>query len=361
MSTVVQVVQHMRPGGIETMALDLSAFSKKYEKTIIISLEGSRESSIKSWPRLKGIADNIIFLDKKPGLQPSLIFHLTRLFKQLKVDTVHSHHIGPLLYAGIAARLAGSKCLIHTEHDAWHLNNPRRRRLQQFIIKLTRPTLVADAEIVAAKMKHYLKINNIHIIHNGIDTERFIPGDQTQARYNLGLPQNVQLIGCSGRLEKVKGQKTLIYALTKLPETVHLSLAGIGSTETELRRIINVYNLSRRVHFLGRIDDMPEFYRALDVFCLPSLNEGYPLSPLEAQSCDIPTVVTNVGGSSETLCPHNGKLIPANNPQAMADTLLRMLQLKLEKTHTSSRSFVQKRGDVRQMAHAYSLLKPVAC
>ncbi len=353
MSTIAQIVQHLRPGGIETMALDLMAFCEKNDKTIIISLEGDKKSAINNWPRLQKIAEKIIFLDKEPGLKPLLILNLIKIFKKYNVDTVHTHHIGPLVYAGIATRLCKIKHLIHTEHDAWHLNDLWRRSLQRGIIYLTQPLLVADAKTVADKIQFFLKLNNVHIINNGIDTERFTPGDKKSSRKNLGLPLNVKLIGCSGRLEKVKGQKDLINALTQLPETIHLALAGTGSIEVELRHMANQLNLNKRVHFLGRIDEMPIFYRCLDVFCLPSLNEGYPLSPLEAQACGIPTVVTDVGGAKETLCPVSGKLVPANNIQIMVSTLEKMLYFKLKNSNKNPRNFVQAHGDVRHMSRAY--------
>lgn len=353
MNTVIQVVQHLRPGGIETMVLDLLSFCEQGNRTFIVSLEGTKHSAINHWPKLQPVADKLVFLGKKPGLAPSLILSMSKLFKRLEADVVHTHHIGPLLYAGVAARLAGVRQLIHTEHDAWHLDDPRRRILERVAIRLARPRLVADAETVAGNMRKHLKTARIQVIPNGIDTQRFIPGDQAQARQRLGLPQGVLLIGCSGRLEKVKGQRVLIDALTRLPEHIHLTLAGTGSNETQLRRQAEAFRLGKRVHFLGRIDEMPTFYHALDVFCLPSLNEGLPLSPLEAQACNIRTLVTDVGGSRETLCPHSGQLVPGGDASAMASTLDRMLRKPLAIT---PREFVQQRHDVRRMASAYTSL-----
>ena len=355
MTTVVQVVQHMRPGGIETMALDFINFCEENEKTVIISLEGDIKSAIQHWPRLKPVSDKLIFLDKKPGLKLSLIYQLSRLLKNMEANVVHTHHIGPLLYAGIAARLSGVKHLIHTEHDAWHLNNPRRCKLQRWTIRLTRPQLIADANSVATSVKKKLRLNKkVNVIHNGIDTKRFIPGKQSVARQQLGLPQNVQIIGCSGRLEKVKGQKNLILSLSQLPDTVHLALAGEGSLETELRHLTKSLRLDNRVHFLGRIDEMPTFYQTLDIFCLPSLNEGLPLSPLEAQSCGIITAVTDVGGSAETLCPDSGRLIPVENISAMSSIIHNTLR---HPSKTDPRYFVQQHRDVRLMARNYTAIR----
>lgn len=354
MTTVVQVVQHLRPGGIETMSLDLTSFGSHGDNTLIISLEGCRESAINAWPRLAPYADRLIFLGKKPGVKPGLILELNKLFRKLKTDIVHTHHIGPLLYAGLAARLAGVKKLIHTEHDAWHLDDQRRRSLQRNVIRLAHPLLIADAEAVASNMKKHLGKKEIKVIRNGIDSDYFRPGDKYIARQRLDLPPRVRLVGCSGRLELVKGQHILIDALSRLPEDVHIALAGSGSEEANLRRQAAALMLDKRVHFLGRIDQMPTFYQALDLFCQPSLNEGLPLSPLEAQACGIPAVVTNVGGSCEALCPESGELIPRDDEEAMADAIYRML---LGPPKGSPRAFVKQHGDVRLMAEAYAALR----
>ncbi len=357
MKTIIQVVQHLRPGGIETMVLDLAAFSAENEQTFIVSLEGDSETAIAAWPRLRPFAEKIIFLEKRLGWQPALVFKVRRLLKRLNADVVHTHHIGPLIYAGIAARFSRQPpCLIHTEHDAWHLNDPRRRYLQRNIIRLVKPTLVADAQTVADAMQNKLRTQNTHIIHNGIDTERFKPGNQHNARQKLGIPQHVPLVGCSGRLEEVKGQAILLDAIAKMPSNTHLALAGIGSTEIPLRQKASRLGLSDRVHFLGRLDDMPTFYQALDVFCLPSFNEGFPLSPLEAQACSIISVVTDVGGAGETLCVNSGRLIEPANAGLMAETLVDVLNHSKTDRYSSPRHFVKHHADVRQMAKSYAQL-----
>lgn len=359
MNTVIQVVQHLRPGGIETLALDLGCFTEADEKVIIVSLEGDIETALAQWPRLKPFRKQLIFLNKQPGLKPALVTKLTGIIKKTTAQAVHTHHIGPLLYAGLAARLAGVKHLIHTEHDAWHLTVYKRRLLQRWAIRLLRPVLIADAQTVANNMRTQLQTRQpITVIRNGIDSEHFIPGDKLLARTHFKLPEDVQIIGCSGRMEKVKGQALLIKALHNLPLTVHVALAGSGSIEADLRQLAAQLGLAERVHFLGHIDDMPCFYQALDLFCLPSLNEGLPLSPLEAQACNIATLVTDVGGAKETLCPKSGEFIPANDAEIMAQTLLRMIR---NPSNNKPRAYVQRHGDVRLMARAYAnLRRPLA-
>lgn len=351
---IIQVVQHLRPGGIETLSLDLASFSAADEQVFIVSLEGDLESALLQWPRLTPYKDQLIFMNKQPGVSTAIVSELITLFKQLDADTVHSHHIGPLLYAGLAARLAGIRHFIHTEHDAWHLSNFKRRAIQKCALTCLQPKLVADAETVAANMHNYLgESTRINVINNGIDTQYFIPGDKVSARQALGLPSGVTLIGCGGRLETVKGQQILIQAMQHLPQ-FHLALAGIGTLEQELRDLTVELGLTDRVHFLGRIDDMPTFYQALDLFCLPSLNEGFPLSPLEAQACNIEAIVTDVGGAKETLCPNTGALVPANNVKQLAMALFDTFN---KNTVVLPREYITAHNDVRVMTKAYASLR----
>lgn len=356
----VQVVQNLSPGGIETMALDLKRFSSKPEQTLLVSLEGSTQSLVKKWPRLKPLANNIIGLEKPPGVSIKTLWRLRQLLRDFKPDVVHTHHIGPLLYGGAAARLAGCKTLIHTEHDAWHLNSPRRRMVQANALRVLRPYLVADAQVVADEVNRHLGIKPTLVIKNGIDTERFRPGDRTRARLSMGLPQEATLVGCAARLIAIKGHEILLKAMRELPQEVHLVLAGDGELSDALRRQSQDLGLAERVHWLGNVEDMPNFYAALDVACLPSFQEGFPLSLLEAQACGVPVVASDTGGVHETLCPNNSRLVASGKPSALAQELMTVIrQNRGDRRHSVAwgvRDFVTRNNDVRDMAQKYHAL-----
>lgn len=356
MNIWIQVVQHLQPGGIETMALDLQRMEERGERGIIVSLEGDKEQALKAWPRLRPYANRLMFLNKKPGWRISTILKLAKLFRKWAVPVVHTHHIGPLIYGGIAARLAGVPVVIHTEHDAWHLRQFRRRFLQQRIIDWVNPLLVADADLVAGELRRSMRLDQhqVQVIKNGIDTHYFSPGNAQAARHELGLPKDVRIIGCAGRLELEKGQSTLLDALAYLPSDCHLALAGKGNEYHNLQRQAELLGISERVHFLGCLDDMPNFYRALDVFCLPSLFEGLSLVLLEAQACQIPTVATNVGASSEALCPRSGSLVEPGSAFGLAQALEKTLD---NKRSFCPRQFVKQVGDLRTTAKNYSALR----
>lgn len=351
--TSAQIVQHLQPGGIEALALTLM---EQQQDSIIISLEGAPQQAITQWPRLAPFRDRIFFLGKPDGFSIGTIKQLKELLRSHKVSAIHTHHIGPFLYGGIAAALNGIKKHVHTEHDGWHLQNAKHSSIQRCLNVLLQPTLVADAKQVAHAIKTSTGAKS-QIIYNGIDTEKFRPCENEISKYTLrlhwGLENTPYLLGSAGRLETVKGHEYLIRALQHLPDTISLALAGSGSCEHALKKLATSLNLQHRVHFLGHIDNTENFYRMLDAFCLPSLNEGFPLAPLEAQACNIPSIVTAVGGAGETLCPLSGIAVEPANPLALADAILK--QSKTPK-HASPRPFICQHFSIDAMTNAYQQL-----
>ncbi|EGU43280.1 putative glycosyl transferase [Vibrio ichthyoenteri ATCC 700023] len=349
----VHVVQHLAPGGIETLVLEMLRLANERHRVLVISLEGNLPRAIQQWPKLASFKGNLIFLNKPSGFHFSAIIRLARLLKFLKPDVLHTHHIGPLLYGGAACKLTSVPCHIHTEHDIWHLSNRNNERLQRMALAIAKPRLVADAEMVSSQLSRRFKYADITVIKNGIDCRRFKPASQSLARQQFGLPLSGTIIGCAGRLEHVKGQDVLIKALAMLPSNFSVAIAGDGSQSDSLKKLAKHLNVSNRIHWLGLVDDMPRFYQSLDLFCLPSRHEGFPLSTLEAQSCDIVTVASHVGAVEETICPCSGQLFQAEQPHALTAKIYSALaQMK----PLSPRQFVLKNNDIESMVAAYQRL-----
>jgi glycosyltransferase involved in cell wall biosynthesis len=347
---IVHVVQHLKPGGIESLALEFQRAAQPFYDVHIISLE---KHNVKCyWSNINGFKEFIHTLNKKPGWQVNIFSQLIELFKTINPMYVHTHHIGPLVYGGIAARLAGVKNIIHTEHDAWHLADIKARLLQKLVITLVRPIYVADAKFVAQQVNRLMPPLSPIVITNGIDINKFKPSEinKQQLLKHAKLPTDLRFIGCAARLETVKGHDVLIKALHNLPRDIALLLAGTGSLEQELKALVLKLNLQQRVFFLGHVDDMTTFYPLLDVFCLSSNNEGLPLSPLEAQSCGVPVVLTDVGGCKEAVCSETGIIVEPNNPILLSQALLRSLS---QKTNHSPREFVEKKRSINNMINKY--------
>lgn len=350
MNDIIHIVQHLKPGGIESLVLSMTDYLSRNYATHIISLEGTAEEAMVHWPKLYHYHDRITFLNKKEGWDLCALKKMLAVFQKRAPLAIHTHHVGPLIYAGFAARLAGIARHIHTEHDAWHLQSKKRRILQKTALTAAKPVIVADAVTVAKNIKRFIPSAEPLTILNGIDTEKFCMGDPNAARKSVELEPGPKWIGAAGRLEKVKGHDVLVQAMSKIGQDVRLAIAGQGSEQQRLVELVDSLGLHERVTFLGHVDDMKTFYQALDVFCLPSRNEGMPLAPLEAQACGIPVVATDVGGTREAVCKGSGLLVKPENP----DQLSRALENVLNRSAASDcRDFVLQNASFETMINEY--------
>nr|WP_294508858.1 glycosyltransferase [uncultured Rhodopila sp.] len=351
---IVHVVQHLRPGGLEVMALELARAQARIQPTLVVSLDGDLETTLESWPRLQAQRDQLIFMGKGPGVDFTLPWRLRAYFRRIGAIGVHTHHVGPLLYAGPAARLAGVPHRVHTEHDAWHLQDAKRRRIVRFALAAADPILIADAPHVADAVARALSRPPPRVILNGVDTERFSPGDRIAARRGLGLPEHGKIIGIAARLEHVKGVDLAIAALAAVPDAL-LVIAGGGSERENLLSLAASLGLAERVRLLGHVDDTVRLYRAVDVLCLPSRDEGLPLALLEAQSTGTPVVAMRVGGVPAGVDPVTGVLVDPQEPGALARAL-RNAPGEVMDPGRSPRAFVERTASLDAMASAYTAL-----
>jgi glycosyltransferase involved in cell wall biosynthesis len=318
----VQVVQRLCRGGIESKILNLQRFCNEPRSSYIIVLEGERELILTSQPELRAISDRLVFINKYPGFNWSIVCMLTNIFNQLQPDVVHTHQLEPLLYGGIGAKRARVKTIVHTEHNVGHLTQFKTRNLQRILLKMVDPIVVADSYQIVNDLFSRINFCQSEMIYSGIDTEHFKPGNRLMAKRQFNVPEDVVLIGCTAQLSASNDHFTLLHAMLHMPTHVHLVVAGLGELELSLKAFKWDKNLSHRVHFLGQIRDMSAFYRCLDVFCVPSTNRGVPVSALEAQATGIPVVASDRCGVKEAMCPDSGRLFSTGNATDLAYQLM---------------------------------------
>lgn len=348
---IAHVIQHLKPGGIETLVIEMLKLKSQFD-VHIIALEGTTDVAIEKFPQLWEYQNNIHCLNKSEGVQWQTAAALRTLLRQVGACSCISHHIGPLLYVSMA-KIGLNLAHVHVEHDAWHLNDPKHERLQHWCLRMSQPSVVADAQCVADIIENKFDFVRPHVIHNGVDTDRFAPGSMLEARTKLQLPHGKRLIGCAARLEPVKRIEKLIDALLDLPEDVELVIAGEGSQRVPLMRHVQKLNLTSRVHFTGFLTELEYFYRALDLFCLVSSHEGFPLSVLEAQACGTPVVVNNVGGCRETVCHKTGLLLITDTQEQLSNSI----KLQLLRTYkVSPREFIETNYSIQSMNSKYEYL-----
>jgi glycosyltransferase involved in cell wall biosynthesis len=167
---------------------------------------------------------------------------------------------------------------------------------------------------------------NVHIVHRGVDPQRFQRGSQAAARAHLGLPSNVPALLWVGHMVPVKGLDVLISAcaLARARADFRLYLIGSGPLRQDLVEQTAALGLTDRVNFVGYVahDRLGDWYRAADMTVLPSHSEGVPNVLLESIASGTPFVASRVGGVPEIADPLLDRLVAPGNPTALADALV---------------------------------------
>lgn len=347
----IHVVQKMAPGGIELLVRDLA--EQIPGPNLVFSLEGSARRVMDNWPSLWLLDADVKTFSKGPGVNFELIRTMAKKLRDLKPKAVVTHHIGPLLYGGLAARLARVPVIAHVEHDTWHYELPRHRLLTRLACMTVRPQVIGVSRPAAKVIAKVSGRADVKVITNGVDLERFTPRDMAKSRAGWKLPQDVPIIGAVGRHEEVKGFDILLEAMAAVPSDAVLVMAGAGSKTSELEAQARKLGIANRVKFLGFQTNVATLFPAFDVFCLPSRAEGLPLTLLEAQACGVRSVATDVGAVSEALCPASGLLVPSEDPGALAQTLSKALANPAEQ---SPRQYVARKFSWKDTLNAYKNL-----
>ncbi len=158
-------------------------------------------------------------------------------------------------------------------------------------------------------------------LRNGVDLQRFAPGDRQAARAALGLTHFTLL--SVGLLDVRKGHDLVIKALLRLPD-VRLLIAGTGPEKRALETLAQSIGVQDRVTFLGGVPqvELSAYYNAADALVLASSREGWANVLLESMACGTPVVASNVWGTPEVVAaPEAGRLMDARTPEALASAV----------------------------------------
>jgi glycosyltransferase involved in cell wall biosynthesis len=163
-----------------------------------------------------------------------------------------------------------------------------------------------------------------------VDTQRFQPGSQVEARHRLGLPAEGLFLIWVGRMVPVKGLDVLLRACVQLKArglAFRLFLVGDGPLRARLQTETRRLNLSDVVTFAGLCGhpQLSDWYRSADLTLLPSRSEGLPNVLRESVACGTPFVASRVGGIEEIADEALDRLVPPENPAALAEGIFQAL------------------------------------
>jgi L-malate glycosyltransferase len=183
--------------------------------------------------------------------------------------------------------------------------------------------VIAISNSCAEELRLFYEIKNPEIIRNAVDSTFFIPLNHKDI--------NNPYVLYTGRLSSEKGLIDLIKAAKSVSEKypkIKFVITGKGPLERHLKRMVAKLNLERNFCFVGYVsrNTLLQYYQNATLYVLPSYWEGLPTTLLEAMSCELPVVATSVAGTSEVLVHRqNGLLVPPNNPEKLAISILELI------------------------------------
>jgi glycosyltransferase involved in cell wall biosynthesis len=248
----------------------------------------------------------------------SALPRLTSFIRAGGYDVVHTHLYRACVYGRIAARLAGVKAVVATEHSLGATQIEGRpltfgtRALYRATERLGSGTLAVSATVERRLGAWGVPAPRVHLVPNGIDPAafRFRAAARTEVRARLGIPEDAYVVGGVGRQVPGKNFDDLISAVAALPDT-HLLLAGDGPERVPLLRLVQDLGVAGRVHLAGPADvegEVPGLLAAMDLFVSPSAEESFGLAVIEALAAGLPTLYV--------ACPAVEDLPPEDAPGA---------------------------------------------
>ena len=277
----------------------------------------------------------VVSVDKREGKDPGAYLRVLGHLRRLRPDVVHTRNLGTIDLQWLALA-AGVRHRVHGEHG-FVAEDPRGLAPRGMRIRRAcRPAIqryVAMSRDIAAWLERDVGVprSRIRQIYSGVDTTVFRPDGAVPADLPWVGPARGPLIvfGTVGRFDRIKNQIALIEALrdvagrdAALAARLRLIVAGDGPERPVLQAAARSFSLGDQVWFAGARDDVPDLLRAMDVFVLPSRNEGISNTILEAMASALPVIAARVGGNPELIADgETGVLYDPAAPTGLAAAL----------------------------------------
>jgi len=317
------------PGGIQTHVLSLLETLR--EEVEFVNLVPSRHGRGRRYTLADGtpvICTPGWNADGSLVLSPGLILEARRAHRAQPFDLVHLHLPDPMSHLASLAVPSSIPRII-----TWHADITRHRQLlklyhpwQNRLLKQAGAIIVATSAHLASPVFAAPKIRDkAHVIPFGFDLERFVVPHVKAAEIRAAYPGF--RIFALGRHVVYKGFDILIKALAQLGPDVRLLLGGVGPLRETLERLAGELGVAERVAFLGLIPDadLPAYYQASDIFCLPSVNqaEAFGIVQVEAMAAGCPVVGTRLDNGVNVVNQDGvtGVLVPPGDVGALASAL----------------------------------------
>jgi glycosyltransferase involved in cell wall biosynthesis len=336
---ILHIINDLAIGGAEMMLYRLlSQKSRQRFEPVVISLMD--RGSLRE--RIEALGIPVHTASMRPGLPtPASIWRLIRLVRKIKPDLIQ----GWLYHGSLAGQIGGLSLprkvpVLWSVHCSIYSLSFEKKltamvvRLCGLLSKLAAGIIFVSRTSQAQHRDLGYDISRSCVVPNGIDVALFSPSLEARhsVRTELGLPEDVLIIGIIGRYHAMKDHANFLRAAgvlaARYPQ-LHFLLAGreLDEGNRALRELVRELRLDHRTHLLGERTDIARLVAALDIFCLSSAyGESFPIIVGEAMSSAVPCVVTDVGDLAWML-NSTGRVVAPRDPEALAAACEELLEL----------------------------------
>lgn len=328
MFNILHVISRLPVGGAENMLLkEVTGYQKdRFRVSVCCVKEGGK---IAEELQRRGYRVEVLNKMKGRGFDFGAITALNKLIRRENIHIIRTHQYHANLYGRISGILSGVPIIITTTHNLYEFpDKPKiHRRIFNYLLSFFSDALVAVSNAVASDIMKYdwVSPKRIRVIYNGISLDNFNKDiSRREARKILDLPPDSLIVGTVGNLTQQKGHRYLIEAAYGLKDII-ITIAGEGPLNDELKTLAKLSGVN--CVFLGTIDpsEIPVFLKALDIFCFPSLWEGFGVALLEAMASGLPIVASDIPPHREVVVD-DVILVPPGNSGKLSEVLKMLME-----------------------------------
>lgn len=309
--------------------------------------------------------ENVHVLHKRRGLSPLTFLKVALTLARVQPTLVHTHNLGPLVYAVPPTLFGWWKPILHGEHGQFQGDDatPRRQRQRRRLFRYCRRLHTVSAGLRQHMIEWGYPADRIVAIVNGVDTGRFAPADRAEARRRVGLPVEGPLLGIVGRFDPNKRHRMLAGAFERVAAAVpaaRLVMVGDkGVEQSKIQELVAASPCRDRIHLAGFQADPVPYYQALDLLVAPSPFEGLSNVVLEAMACGVPVLGNQACGNAEVITHGaDGYVAAVDSEESLAAELRRVLAdpAGLARAGTAARAKMVARFSIDRMVADYAQL-----
>jgi len=367
---VMLLTSSLHYGGAERQVVELAKhLDRRRFEPLLCCLDGTRTLF-----DLNPSPTPIVMAKRRAKFDPVPLFQVAWLLRRRSIDVVHSFLFDAEVIGRVMGRLTRVPAVIASERNSDYPPMP----IKDCVQRLTRPLvdlLIANSHAGKCYAVERLGFSGerVAVIHNGVDTDRFTPGDKAAARERLGIPKEAPVIGMFASFKAQKNHPMYFRAarriLDRWPDAWFVSVSYVpwqpwngaiaDAYQVSLRNLLSELRLGDRLIILTNRPDVDRLYHACDVTVLTSHREGTPNVILESMASGVPVVATDVADNALILDEASGGAVVAvDDDEALADRVCHLLHdpERLAAAATKARRTAVARYSLSRWASAIAAL-----